>query len=78
MKEAGLDQLGQRLAVQRLFLGLHHFRQLHVARLVQAQVGGEHGRQVDVDHLESGVHLARDAGRATVDLDGGGEGRLRA
>ena len=59
---ARLDaERGQGERLERLLLGLHDVRQLHVARLVQAQVGGDDRRQIDLEGLESRVHLARDA-----------------
>ena len=51
----------ERKHVERLLLRLHDVRQLHVARLIEAQVGRDDGRQVDVDHLEARVDFARDA-----------------
>src|SRR5690606_35790870 len=42
---------------QRLLLGLHDVRQRRVARLVQAQVGGDDRRQVERDGLQAAVDL---------------------
>ena len=60
-----------------LLLGLHDVGQRHVARLVQAQVGGDDRRQLDLERLQAAVDLARDGGDAVGDLDLGREGGLR-
>jgi hypothetical protein len=65
-----------RFLVERLLLGLHDVGQRGVARLVEAQIGGDDGRQLDRDGLQAAVDLAGDVGRAIADLDLGGEGRL--
>src|SRR3546814_7329074 len=57
-------QVGEGDRFERLGLGLHDVRQLDEARLVQAQVGGDDGRQVDFQRLQSGVDLAGDRGLA--------------
>ena len=57
------DVHAERLGLQRLerlLLRLHDVRQRDVARLVQAQVGGDDRRQLDRDRLEAAVDFARD------------------
>ena len=49
-----------------LLLGLHDVGQRRIARLVQAQVGGDHRRQLDLDVLEAAVDLASDERVRTV------------
>ena len=63
--------------VERLFLRLHDVRQLHVARLVQAQIGREDRRQIDFDGFQTRVDFARHFRLAAVEFDLRGEGRLR-
>ena len=46
--------------LERLLLRLHDVGQRRVARLVQAQVGGDHRRQLHLDRLEAAVDLALD------------------
>ena len=48
-----------------------------VARLVEAQVGGDDGRQLQLDRLQAAVDLAGDVDAAVADGDLGGEGALR-
>src|SRR5690606_34527897 len=61
-------QFGERDRLHRLALGLHDVRQLDEARLVQAQVGGYDGGQIDLQGLQAGVDLAGDGGLAVGDL----------
>src|SRR5436190_4304024 len=63
--------------VHLLLLRLHDVGQRHVARLVQAQVGRDDGRQLHLERLEAAVDLARDAGVTVGNLDLRCEGRLR-
>ena len=63
--------------LHRLLLRLHDVGQRHVARLVQAQVGGHDRGQLDLERLETAVDLARDVGEAVTHLDLRGERRLR-
>ena len=49
-----------RLGRQRLRLGLHDVGQRGVARLVEAQVGGDHRRQLQLHRLQPAVDLAGD------------------
>ena len=64
--------------LERLFLRLQDIRQLDVTRLVQSQVTREYRRQLDLQHFESRIDLARHDGAALAELDFGGEGRLRS
>jgi hypothetical protein len=64
--------------VDRLGFRLHDVRQFDETRLVEAQVGGDHGREFRLDHFQAGVDLARHRGLAVGDLDLAGEGGLRA
>src|SRR5882757_388633 len=78
--EPGRDVDAQRVGGQdldRLLLGLHDVGQRGVARLVEAQVGGDHRRQLDLDVLQDAVDLALDLGRAIGDVQLVGEGALR-
>ena len=59
-RRAGAADFAQRNGGERLGLGLHDLRQLHEARLVEPQIGGDDGRQIDVERLEAGVDFARD------------------
>ncbi len=45
---------------------------------IEAEVGGDHARQLDLEHLEPGIDLARHARPPSLDLDFAREGRLRA
>ena len=63
--------------LQRLLLGLDDVGQLHEARFIEPQVGGDHRGQVDLQGFKAGVHLARDARGAAADLNLRGEGGLR-
>ena len=60
--------IARRLGRERLRLGLHDVGQRGIARLVQAQVGGDYRRQVELHRLEPAIDLARD-GRAVGHLD---------
>jgi hypothetical protein len=51
-------QVGRLDGVERLLLGLHDVGQRGVARLVQAQVGGDHRRQAHRQGLQAAVDLA--------------------
>ena len=74
----GLDAQGaQRQRLQRLLLRLHDVRQLHVARLVQAQVRRHERRQVHLQRFQAGIDLAGHARLALRQLDLGGKGHLR-
>src|SRR6185436_2007941 len=70
-------EVGRLDDVHLLLLRLHDVGQRHVARLVQAQVGRDDRRQLDLERLETAVDLARDDREAVGDLDLGGERRLR-
>ncbi len=62
LRAAGsIVELCQRHHRDRLLLRLHDVGQLDVARLVQPQIGGDDGGQVDLDGLEAGIDFARDA-----------------
>src|SRR5690606_28143544 len=61
---------------QRLLLGLHDVRQRGVARLVQAQVGGDDRRQVQRDGLQAAVDFTGDVDLVAGDFHLGGEGAL--
>ena len=63
---------------ERFLLRLHDVGQLHVAGLVESQIHGDDGGQVDFDGLESGIDLARHLHLGAVDLDLGGVGSLRS
>ena len=65
------------LDVERLLLGLHDVGQRGIARLVEAQVGGDDRRQLEAHGFEAAVDLARDHGVAVVDRQLGSEGALR-
>src|SRR3982750_2827201 len=62
--------------VELLFLGLHDVGQGDVARLVEAQVGGDDGGQREREGFQAAVDFARDLGGAAFDFDLGGEGGL--
>ena len=68
---------GGRGRLQRLLLRLHDVRQRRVARLVQAQVGRDDGRQLHLQRLETAVDLALDRGAAVGDVHLRRERRLR-
>ena len=51
-----------RLLVDRLLLRLHDVRQRRVARLVEAQIGGDDRRDLQLHGLQAAVDLARHAG----------------
>ena len=70
-------EVGGLLHVERLLLRLHDVGQRGIARLVEAQVGGDDGRQLDLQRLEAAVDLARDERRLALDHELGGERRLR-
>jgi hypothetical protein len=69
-------QIADRGRVEGLLLGLHDARQAGVAGLVEAQVGGEHGRQADLDGLHAAIHFALHGHVGAVDLHLVGEGGL--
>ena len=69
--------VGRLLDVERLLLRLHDVGQRRIARLVEAQVGGDDGRQLELQRLEPAVDLARDERRLALDHELGGEGGLR-
>jgi hypothetical protein len=69
--------IGGRLFVDRLLLGFHDVGQRRIARLVEAQIGGHHGRQFDLDGLQAAVDFALDLCRAVAQFQLVGEGRLR-
>ncbi len=78
--QAGRDidaEVGRLDGVERLLLGLHDVGQRGVARLVQAQVGGDHRRQLDRHGLEATVDFTRHRGLAIGKGDLRSEGRLR-
>ena len=56
---ATIDASSSGVGVDRLALGLHDVGQARVAQLVQAQIAGDHRRQLERDLLEAGVDLAR-------------------
>src|SRR3990167_3124749 len=62
--------------VKLLLLGLHDVGQGDVARLVQAQVGGDDGGQGDGEGFEAAVHFAGDGGLAVGHFHLAGEGGL--
>ena len=69
--------VGRLLHLERLLLRLHDVGQRGIARLVEAQVGGDDGRQLDLQRLEAAVDLARDERRLALDDELGGERGLR-
>src|SRR3546814_341206 len=69
-------EVGWRRLVDRLLLRLHDVRQRSVARLVQAQVGGDDRRRLDGDGLQPAVDLPGHGEGTVADLDLRGEGRL--
>ena len=74
----GVDAvIGGGLFVDRLFLRLHDVRQRSVARLVQAQIGGDDGRQLELHRLQAAVDFARHHQRVAVERDFGSKGALR-
>lgn len=68
---------GERLALQRLALGLHDVGEGGEARLVEAQVHGHHGGQRHAEGLEATVYLAGHLQFPLHQPDGGGEGGKR-
>ncbi len=63
--------------INRLFLRLHDVGQSDVARLVEPQVGGDDGGQLDRDRLQSAIHLAGNFRLRAVEFDLGRKGSLR-
>src|SRR6185369_13401636 len=53
-------QVGRLEGLELLLLGLHDVGQRHVARLVQAQIGRDDGRQAHRNGLHAAVHFTRD------------------
>ncbi len=70
-------QVFERHDVERLALGFHDVRQLDETGFVEAQVHGDHGRQVDLDGLQAHVHFAHDRSGTVVQRQLGGKGGLR-
>ena len=68
--------VGRRLLVDRLLLRLHDVGQRGVARLVQAQVGGDDRRQLQATGLHAAVDFARHLDLAVADHDFRGERAL--
>ena len=68
-RRPGAAKLGQRNGGERLGLGFHDLRQLHEARLVEPQIGGDDRGQVDLEGLEAGVDFARDLRRRLGELE---------
>ena len=68
--------VGRRLLVDRFLLRLHDIGQRGVARLVEAQVGGDDRRQLERHRLHAAVDLAGDFHASVLDDDLGGEGPL--
>src|SRR3546814_14718281 len=66
-------EVGWRRLVDRLLLRLHDVRQRSVARLVQAQVGGDDRRRLDGDGLQPAVDLPGHGEGTVADLDLRGE-----
>ncbi len=64
------------LDIDRLLLCLHDVGEGGVARLVEPQVGGHHGRQIKLQGLQPAVHFPGYAHDLAVNLDLRGEGRL--
>src|SRR3990167_3921492 len=63
--------------VHLLLLGLHDVGQRHVARLVQAQVGGDDGRQRQAQGFQTAVDFTGHVHLAVDHLDLAGESALR-
>ncbi len=70
------QRVGRQL-IDRLLLRLHDVGQRGIARLVEAQIGGHHRRQLELDRLEAAIDLARHQRLAALDLELRGEGALR-
>src|SRR5690606_11815335 len=70
-------ELGDGADGERLAPRLHHHRQGGVARLVDAQVGGDDGGERDSDGGAAVIDLAGDLETTIDHLDLGGEGGLR-
>ncbi len=68
----------KRNGFQRLALGFHDVRQFDEARLVQAQIDGDHRRQFDFQGFQAGIDFAGDLRFIAINGDGAGEGGLRA
>ncbi len=71
-------EVGKCQRFQRLALGFHDVRQLDEARLVQAQIGGDHRWQVHFQRLQARVDLARDRDLSIGNSELAGEGGLWA
>ncbi len=71
-------KVGEGDGLHRLALGLHDVRQLDETRLVEAQVGGDDGRQVDFKSFQACIHFSHHRGLAIGNIELAGEGRLRA
>ena len=56
--------VGRLLDFERLLLGLHDVGQRRIARLVEAQIRGDDGRQLELERLEAAVDLARHHARS--------------
>ena len=70
-------EVGGLLDVERLLLRLHDVGQRGIARLVEAQVGGDDRRQLELQRLQAAVDLARHERALALDHELGGERRLR-
>src|SRR5579883_54307 len=70
-------ELLRRQRLDRLLLRLHDIGQRGVARLVKAEIGRHHGRQLELDGLEPAIDLARHEKAVALALHLGGEGSLR-
>src|SRR4030095_12953859 len=74
----GIDAEGiDRLFDDRLFLGLHDGRQGREARLVEAKIGGDDRRHVELYGLVTAIDFAGHDHRAALDHHFRGEGALR-
>ena len=62
---------------ERLLLGFHDVGQRHITWLVQAQVGGDDGRQPELERLGATVDFTYDRDVSVADVDLRGEGGLR-
>ena len=67
----------RRLLVDRLLLCLHDVGQAGIARLVEAQIGGDNRGRFELYRLQAAVNLARDQEAVALDHHLGGEGALR-
>jgi len=63
--------------VERFGFGLHDAGELDEARFVQAQIGSNDRRQVDLDHFQAGVYFTRHRGLAFGKFQLAGERGLR-